>query len=154
MPPPLWIFGVCLTYTALVLLLWKGRRPEREAAVGLFLAQFLSGQLDHLVVGEFRWAVAIISVALMAWLVQLSLRYDRWWLLFAAGAQILAMGTHVSSLVGPDALTRSVVTTRMVVWVEIMALGIFGVWEANAAPYAHQKTGRTAARLPNQGVQL
>ncbi|OGN50210.1 MAG: hypothetical protein A2352_02045 [Caulobacterales bacterium RIFOXYB1_FULL_67_16] len=154
MPPPLWIFGVSLTYIALVLLLWKGKRPEREAAVGLYLAQFLSGQLDHLVVGEFRWAVAIISVALMAWLVQLSLRYDRWWLLFAAGAQILAMGTHVSSLVGPDALIWSVVTTRMVVWVEIMALGIFGVWEANAAPYAAQKPARAAARLPKQGVQL
>ena len=136
MPSPLWIFGSGLTFLTLALLIWKGGRPEREAAVALYLAQLLSGWVDHLVIGQFRWAVALISVSLLAWLVRLSLRHDRWWLLLAAGAQILALGTHVSSLVGPDALTWSIVTTRMVAWVEIMMLGLFGVWEANAAPYA------------------
>jgi hypothetical protein len=140
MPSPLWIFGVCLTVLSLGLLIWKGKRPEREAAVGLYLAQLLSGWADHLVMGQFRWAVALISVGLLAWLVQLSLRYTRWWLLFAAGAQLLALGTHVSSLIGPDALTWSIVTTRMVAWVEIMVFGLLGVWEANAAPYANQKS--------------
>jgi hypothetical protein len=151
MPSPLWIFGVGLTVLSLGLLVWKGKRPEREAAVGLYLAQLLSTWADHLVIGQFRWAVALISVALLAWLVQLSLRYHRWWLLFAAGAQLLALGTHVSSLIGPDALTWSIVTTRMVAWVEIMVLGLFGVWEANAAPYASQKPERaTARRLERQ----
>jgi hypothetical protein len=147
MPSPLWIFGVGLTYTSLGLLIWKGKRPEREAAVGLYLAQLLSSWVDHLVMGQFRWAVALISVALLGWLVQLSLRYTRWWLLFAAGAQLLALGTHVSSLFGPDALTWSIVTTRMVAWVEIMVFGLFGVWEANAAPYANQKPVRAKARM-------
>lgn len=147
MPSPLWIFGFCLTYLSLGLLIWKGRRPEREAAVGLYVAQLLSGWVDHLVLGEFRWAVALVSAGLLAWLVHLSLRYNRWWLLFAAGAQLLALGTHVSSLVGPDALTWSVVTTRMVAWVQIMVLGLFGVWEANAAPYANQKPARAKPRM-------
>jgi hypothetical protein len=147
MPSPLWIFGVGLTYLSLGLLLWKGKRPEREAAVGLYLTQLLSGRVDHLVMGQFRWAVALLSLGLLAWLVQLGLRNTRWWLLFAAGAQLLALGTHMSSLVGPDALTWSIVTTRMVAWVEIMAFGLFGVWEANAAPYANQKPVRANARM-------
>ena len=136
MPSPLWIFGTSLTVLALALLVWKGKRPEREAAAGLFVAQWASGWVDHLVIGQFRWAVAAISISLLALLVRLSLRHQRWWLLLAAGAQILAVGTHISSLMGPDALTWSIVTTRMVAWVEIMVLALFGVWEANTAPYA------------------
>lgn len=146
MPPPLWIFGSVLTLLTLGLLIWKGRRPEREAAVGLYLAHLLSGWVDHLEVNQFRWAVALISVSLLAWLLRLCLRYDRWWLLFAAGAQLLAVGTHLSSLVGPEALTWSIVTTRMVAWVQIMLLGLFGVWEANAAPYA--RTDVRSVRRP------
>jgi hypothetical protein len=140
MPSPLWIFGMGLTVAALGLLIWKGGRPEREAGVGFLVVQIVSGWVDHLVIGQFRWAVALVSVSLLVLLVRLSLRYDRWWLLFAAGAQILALGTHVSSLIGPDALTWSIVTTRMVVWVEIMVLALFGVWEATAAPYARSKS--------------
>jgi hypothetical protein len=135
-PSPLWIFGTGLTVVALCLLVWKGRRPEREAALGLFLAQLLSIWVDHLVIGQFRWAVAAISLGLLILLVRLALRYDRWWLLMAAGAQLLAFITHLSSLVGPGALTWSIVTARMTVWVEIMLLAIFGVWEARSAPYA------------------
>ncbi|RYG86429.1 hypothetical protein [Brevundimonas sp. G8] len=156
MPSPLWIFGTGLTIVALCLLIWKGRRPEREAAVGLFLAQLLSGWVDHLIIGQFRWAVAVISLGLLILLVRLSLRYDRWWLLFAAGAQLLAFITHISSMIGPDALTWSIVTARMTVWVEIMVLAIFGVWEARSAPYAQPKfiaAREVARRSTSKGYQ-
>lgn len=140
MPSPLWLFGTGLTVAALCLLVWKGRRPEREAAAGLVLTQLLSGWVDHLTIGQFRWAVAIISLALLILLIRLALRYDRWWLLLAAGAQMLAFATHLSSLFGPGALTWSIVTARMTVWVEIMLLALFGVWEARAAPYARSQS--------------
>ncbi|QSF54253.1 hypothetical protein [Brevundimonas fontaquae] len=136
MHSPLWIFGTGLTVAAIGLLLWKGRWPERQAGVGLFLTQILSGWVDHIVLGQFRWAVAMISLGLLVLLVRLSLRYDRWWLLLAAGAQLLAFTTHISSMIGPAALTWSIVTARMTVWVGIMVLALFGVWEARAAPYA------------------
>jgi hypothetical protein len=153
MPSPLWIFGTCLTIVALGMLVWKGGWPERQAAAGLFFAQLLSGWVDHLVLGQFRWAVALISLGLLVLLVRLSLRYDRWWLMLAAGAQFLALGTHLSSLVGPDALTWSIVTTRMVAWVEIMMLALFGVWEANAAPYARSERLKTSALLNYRDIQ-
>lgn len=151
MPSPLWIFGMGLTFVALGLLIWKGGRPEREAAAGLFVAQFVSGWVDHLVIGQFRWAVALVSVGLLILFVRLSLRHDRWWLLFAAGAQVLALVTHLSSLIGPDALTWSIVTARMVVWVEIMILALFGVWEATTAPYAKPKP-KPSLRAKPRGV--
>ncbi len=140
MPSPLLMFGSGMTVVALCLLVWKGRRPEREAALGLFLTQILSGWVDHLVIGQFRWAVAAISFGLLALLIRLALRYDRWWLLLAAGAQLLAFVTHLSSLLGPGALTWSIVTARMTVWVEIMFLALFGVWEARRAPYARSSS--------------
>lgn len=141
---PLWIFGTSLTVVAIGLLLWKGRRPERQAGVGLFLTQILSGWVDHIVLGQFRWVVAAISLGLLILLVRLSLRYDRWWLLFAAGAQLLAFTTHISSMIGPDALTWSIVTARMTVWVGIMVLAIFGVWESRSAPYAQTNSALRA----------
>ena len=144
MPSPLWFFGTARTILALELLIWTGGRPERAAAAGLFVVQLVSGWVDHLIIGQFRWAVALVSLSLLVWLVRLSLRYDRWWLLFAAGAQLLALGTHAASLFGSDVLTWSIVTTRMVVWVEIMILGLIGVWEATAAPYARPQTSLSA----------
>ena len=84
--------------------------PSAKRPLGLFLAQILSGWVDHLVIGQFRWAVATISLGLLILLIRLALRYDRWWLLLAAGAQMLAFVTHLSSLVGPGALTWSIVT--------------------------------------------
>ncbi len=41
MPSPLWIFGTALTILALGLLIWKGGRPEREAAAGLIVVQLV-----------------------------------------------------------------------------------------------------------------
>lgn len=140
MPSPLWIFSTGLTIVSLVLLIWKGGKPEKQAAVGLIAAMVVSAWVDHLAVGQFRWAVALVSLSLLFMFVRLGLRNERWWLLFAAGAQVLALGTHISSLIGPDALTWSFVTARMVVWVEIMVLALFGVWEATRAPYAKPKS--------------
>lgn len=148
MPSPLLIIATGLTYVALIMLIWKGGRPEREAGAGLVLAQVLSEWLDHLVIGQFRWAVAIISCCLLAQLIWLSVRHDRWWLLFAAGAQFLAFCTHLSSLIGPGALTWSLVTARITVWAEIMVLALFGVWEARRAPYARPKTRLAPQRAP------
>ncbi|MDQ1154148.1 hypothetical protein [Brevundimonas sp. SORGH_AS_0993] len=148
MPSPLLIAATALTYVALVLLIWKGGRPERAAGAGLVLAQILSDWLDHLVIGQFRWAVAIISCCLLAQLIWLSLRHDRWWLLFAVGAQFLAFCTHLSSLIGPDALIWSLVTARMTIWAELMLLALFGVWEARRAPYARPKSRPALERGP------
>ncbi len=129
-----------LTYLVLALLLWKGRTPERIVALALIVLQWGSPLIDHLFIGQFRWAVASLSFGMFCLLVTLSLRYDRWWLLLAAGAQLIALSTHFAAVAGSGALLWSIVSTRMVIWFELLLLSSFGVWEARNAPYARSQS--------------
>ena len=140
MGSPLSLFLMCLTYGVMALLLWKGRMPERIALVALVVLNWGTPLVDHLFIGHFRWGVAILSVSMFCLLVGLALRYDRWWLLLAAGAQLIAVSTHL------DALLWSIVSTRMVVWFELLLLALFGVWEAQCAPYARPKSAPGSIR--------
>lgn len=116
--------------------------------MALFVLQFGTPLVDHLFVGQLRWGVAILSFAMFCLLTTLALIYDRWWLLLAAGAQLIAVSTHLAGLAGSDALLWSIVSTRMVVWFELMLLALFGVWEARNAPYAAFKSRRAPDRAP------
>ena len=137
MGSPLSILLEALTYGAMALLAWKGRTPERLVLAGLLALQFCSPILDHLMIGSFRWAVA-----------GLALVYERWWLLLAAGAQLIALSTHFAALSASHPLMWSMVSARMVVWFELLLLALFGVWEANAAPYARNRSRREHGALP------
>ncbi len=139
-----------LTYAVMALLLWKGRTPERIVVVALFALQWGTPFVDHLFIGHFRWGVASLSFAMFCLLVGLALRYDRWWLLLAAGAQLIAVSTHLAGIAGSDALLWSIVSTRMVVWFELLLLALFGVWEARAAPYAHPQSQPASVRAPHK----
>ena len=143
---PLSLLLACLTYGVMALLLWKGRTPERIALVALVVLNWGTPLVDDLFIGDFRWGVAILSVSMFFLLVGLALRYDRWWLLLAAGAQLIAVSTHLAGIAGSDALLWSIVSTRMVVWFELLLLALFGVWEARAAPYAHPKSRPASIR--------
>ena len=146
---PLSLLLECLTYGVMALLLWKGRTPERIFVVALFVLQWGTPLVDHLFIGHFRWGVATLSIGMFCLLVGLALRYDRWWLLLAAGAQLIAVSTHLAGIAGSDALLWSIVSTRMVVWFELLLLALFGVWEARAAPYAHHKSRPATVRAPH-----
>ena len=147
---PLSLLLACLTYGVMALLLWKGRTPERIALVALVVLNWGTPLVDDLFIGDFRWGVAILSVSMFFLLVGLALRYDRWWLLLAAGAQLIAVSTHLAGIAGSDALLWSIVSTRMVVWFELLLLALFGVWEARAAPYAHPQSRPASGRAPHK----
>lgn len=126
-----------LTAGALLMMLLKGRVAERLAAVAFLAAMLLSALFDRVVHDGVRWVVAVISIALFATLAALSLANTRWWLLVAAGAQLVALATHVAAIIDPDLQAWASVSIRYLVWLEMMLLGLFGVWEARCAPYAH-----------------
>ena len=98
MGSPLSILLEALTYGAMALLAWKGRTPERLVLAGLLALQFGSPILDHLTIGSFRWAVAGLSLGMFGLLTGLALVYQRWWLMLAAGAQLIALSTHFAAL--------------------------------------------------------
>lgn len=127
------------TFLTLGLLLRFGRTAERIAGVALLVAQVGTPLVDHLHIGEFRYGVAILAVGLFATLIVLAMRTDRWWLIAAAGVQLLSIGLWAATLVG-DLQIWGAVTVRIVIWMQLMLLALFGIWEARAAPYARPST--------------
>lgn len=124
-----------VSFLTLGLLLGFGRLAERIAAVALLVAMCGTPFVDHLHIGEFRYGVAILSAGLFVTLIVLALRTDRWWLIAAAGVQLLAIGLWAATILG-DLQIWGAVTVRIVIWWQLMLLALFGIWEARAAPYA------------------
>lgn len=137
MSPIQWVLTV-ITYAVLILLIWKGRGPERLAGVALFVAQTGTPLVAHFTVNGVRLGVAALSLALTASLVALALTGRRWWLIAAAGVQLIALASWGYQIIDPQAQIWGAVSFRMVVWVELMALAVFGLFEARMAPYARR----------------
>lgn len=92
--------------------------------------------VDNLQIGGLRWGVGLLAVGLFGALAWLSLAAERWWLVAAAGVQLLSIATYLVALLNPEVQVWASVSFRIVVWVELMLIGLFGVWECRAAPYA------------------
>lgn len=128
------VYGLSLFSIGLQLCL--GRTVERVAAVAFFIAMTVTPMVDHLQIGGLRWGVGLLALGLFGTLSCLSLVAERWWLTAAAGVQLLSIATYLVALLNPDVQVWASVTFRIVVWTELMLIGLFGVWEARAAPYA------------------
>ena len=124
-----------LSFGTIGLLLAFGRTPERLAGAAFLIDILGTPFVDHLNIGEVRYGVATLSTGLFATLIMLALRSDRWWLIAAAGVQLLSIGLWAATIVG-DLQIWGAVTVRIVIWVQLMLLALFGIWEARAAPYA------------------
>lgn len=133
---PIQLSVLCLSVLSIGLQLWKGRSAERIAALAFLAAMLVTPLVDGLQIGGLRWGVGLVSVSLFGALLWLSLKADRWWLMAAAGVQLLTVATYPVALLTPDGQVWANVTFRFVVWVELMLIGLFGVWEARAAAYA------------------
>tara|TARA_R110002124_G_scaffold243235_1_gene408325 strand:- start:34582 stop:35010 length:429 start_codon:yes stop_codon:yes gene_type:complete len=127
---------LALSIVCIGLQLWKGRDAERIAAIAFLVALLVTPLVDDLQVGGLRWGVGLLAVGLFATLVWLSLVVERWWLVAAAGVQLLSIATYLIVLLNPDVQVWASVSFRIVVWTELMMIGLFGVWECRAAPYA------------------
>ncbi|MBX9803508.1 MAG: hypothetical protein K2Y04_12180 [Caulobacteraceae bacterium] len=125
-----------LSLVSIGLQLWKGRNAERIAGLAFLTAMLATELVDGLQIGGLRWGVGLVSVSLFGALVWLSLTTDRWWLLAAAGVQLLTIATYPVALLTPDGQLWANITFRIVIWIELMLIGLFGVWECRAAPYA------------------
>lgn len=133
---PAQISVLCLSIITLGLQLWKGRSAERFAAVAFLIVMLGSPLVDEFQIGGMRWGVGLLSLGLFGTLVVLSLTANRWWLMAAAGVQLLSIATFLIALLNPDVQVWASVSFRIVVWAELMLIGLFGVWECRVAPYA------------------
>lgn len=127
---------LCLSFVSIGLQLWKGRSAERIAALAFLVAMLATPLVDGLRIGGLRWGVGVLAVGLFATLVWLSLAAMRWWLIAAAGVQLLSVATYLVAVLDPGVQVWASVSFRIVVWTELMLIALFGVWECRAAPYA------------------
>ena len=128
-----------ISVISLVMLLAAGRTPERIAAVTLTILMFASPFLSR----EGAVGHALASGLALAILLVLALSYERWWLIGAAGFQLVVFSTHFAPLLIPQEQIWGAVTLRIVLWQGLMALCLFGIGESRWAPYTE---GRARAR--------
>ncbi len=121
-----------VSVVALAVLLAAGRTPERIAAATLACLMFASPYLAR----EGPVANAAASGLALAILVVLALRYERWWLIGAAGFQLVVFSTHFATLVIPEVRIWPTVTLRLILWEGLMALCLFAIGESRWASYA------------------
>lgn len=134
-----WLLAV-VTYAVLLLLLWRGRGPDRIAAVALLVTQTATPFMAVYEVEGVRVGVAGLSLLLTLTLIGLACQGRRWWLLAAAGVQLVAVSSWIYQILDPGAQVWAAVTFRIIVWMELMALAVFGLFEARFAPYARPQS--------------
>lgn len=125
---------------ALAILLTVGKTPERIAAGTLATLMFVSPYLTR----QGPVGPAIASGVALAILVALVIRYERWWLIGAAGFQLVVFSTHFAPLLIPQQHIWPSITLRLVLWEGLMALCLFAVGECRWTSYAQ---GRRTAHM-------
>ncbi len=79
---------------------WRwGGRDERLAAFGFLLATLVSRLIDGSNFGHTQIGVMAVDAALLACLVALALRSDRFWPMWAAAFQLVGTTVHLASMV-------------------------------------------------------
>ncbi len=125
----------------------RGGHPERAGVAVLLLNYVVGPIVQEWHLGRMLVGLAITDVAMLAALVWLALRHDRWWLLFAAAAQALAVGAHLALAVRPDLTERDHIAALWVFGVVALYGLLAGVGErrlAGEAPVAPPLTSRPA----------
>lgn len=124
------------------MLLAAGKTAERVGATTLIALMFASPYLAR----EGPVAHALVSGSAFAILVLLALRYERWWLIGAAGLQLVVFSTHFAPLLIPQETIWGAVTLRIVIWQVLMALCLFAIGESRWATYANNERPQQRAK--------
>ena len=129
-----------LTFFAWGLLLWKGRLAERLAACILIGLAVISPVLDD----HSRTASMLLSIGGFVGLSGLALWQPRWWLIVAAGIQLVAALSHVAWLLLDTDRLWPAVTLRLLLWFFIIITALVGTAEGRWARYARSPSADRA----------
>ena len=105
--------GVC------AVAIWRGGGHERLAAGGL-LAGWALTMVAYRKDVSLEWGILIIDLALLALLVWLALRSRRYWPMFAAAFQLLAVLTHAASSADSSVSSWAYITAE-IIWGYLLA---------------------------------
>lgn len=119
---------VLFSFATTFILAAAGSGPERWASLLLTGLLVVTPMIERLA----WWCVPLSSLVVFVGLLVLALRSDRWWLLFACGCQMLALSTHVVTLIRLSDLMWSAVSIRWLCWLILMLIALAGAWEGRA----------------------
>lgn len=107
---------------------WRGRDLERLAAGAYLAAWALSLVAFRAGTRGTQWGVMVIDVVLLVGLVVIALRTRRFWPLFSAAFQLLAVVTHIARALD-SAVSGWAYQTAGIIWgyLVIIAIG-YGSW--------------------------
>jgi len=94
--------------------------------MGFVATQFVT----PLEISGWRIGVALVDVSMLAALLWLTVRFDRWWLVAASGAQLVTVLTHALALAAPQILLRTNVEVRWGLGLALLALLFLAPFEA------------------------
>jgi hypothetical protein len=129
-----------------VIAFWRGRQPERLGAlvVGVaFLVTPLVEQRESWL--RPQYGILAVDVALLALLVALAVRYDRYWPICASAFQAVAVLTHFVFLINPQALYRAYFFANFSVGFLLLGAVLGGVVIESPVPF------RVRRRTPRPG---
>jgi hypothetical protein len=116
----------CVVYA-----LWKGGKPERLAAVAMLLAAILTPLLyspagDRF--GDVEYRVLAVDVALLLVCISLALTTDRYWLIWTAALQLVAVLAHIAKIADPE-MMRNGYAFLVAIWsYPMLATLALGTW--------------------------
>lgn len=96
------LFFLCALLVCCGVALWKGHNSERWTAVSLLSAAAISPLAQTSAFVHPELGILVIDLALLAYLMTLALRSDRFWPLWAAGFQVVGTTVHLARMVDPD----------------------------------------------------
>jgi hypothetical protein len=135
-----------VTIVVLTTLFMVGRKADRLGVAAFVVVNWGSGFLTPLEIGNIRWGVALLSVTFLCVLIALVAASRRWWIIAAAGFQVVATASYGVALADPDFLIWTGVSLRLGIWILQMAACGFGIIEALSQRRGLSPTARAAAR--------
>lgn len=112
------------------LLLAFGKPEERTAVFATIAYVALPPLVYGLQIGTFRYGVFTLEVMLLGVFIYAGFKTDRWWPLWAAGAQLLTCLTHFVAINTSVFQVWGAVTVRLGLWAVVSIILLLGAWEA------------------------
>lgn len=147
---PLQVTLIVANVVGFSLLLWKGRLNDRLAVGVMALAQIGSFALTEVTWNGMRTGLLSMDLICFVLLWLLAERGGRWWLVMAAGFQLIGLLGHFAPFLAQERLAWALITLLWGVWTLISITVFFGVWEA-LADRRFAREGRDGARMDHGG---
>lgn len=115
----------------------RGGRDERIAALALIAGVILTeiaGGLSGTRWREPEYGVMAVDAALLAFLMWLALRSERFWPLWSAAAQLVGTLTHIGFLMQESIVATAYATTQPMWVVPLVAAIAVGTWNYRLDP--------------------